>query len=112
MSTDFDGACAGIRIRSYCNSLGQILFSMFIRVNIPACWDFKTPFLRICSFRFFSKRKHGFLGATTDKDFGIFADSDICTIISRTDIILNLNTITFDNILIRGPADAWRASPR
>ena len=91
MGPDFNGSCAGIRIRPHGDGFRQILLRMVVIMDVHA----EEPLIDL-----FPEGKHGFLGPAADKDFGIFADSDICPIISRTDIILNLNTITFDNILV------------
>ena len=60
---------------------------------------------------FFAKGKHGFLRTTTDKDFCILADSDICPVIGWTDIIGNRLRPFIHDIFIRCPADSRRDSP-
>lgn len=49
--------------------------------------------------RFFIKGKHGLLGPSADKDFGVLADGDIGPVVGRADIVSNrlapFSTISF-----------------
>ena len=102
MCSDFNGTCTSIRIRTYCNAFRQILFSMIIIVNMHT----EDTFMY-----FFTKRKHGFLCTTADKDFCILADSDIRPVIGWTDIIGNRLRPFIHDIFICRPADSRHAAP-
>ena len=103
MSTDFDGACTGIRIRPHGDGFRQILLRMVVIMDVHA----EAPLMDL-----FPEGKHGFLGAAADKDLGILADGNIGPIVDRTDVVSNGLGPFVHNILIRGPADARRAPQR
>ena len=104
MCSDFNGTCAGIGIRAYCNAFRQILFGMIIIMNMHAKAE-------IINFNFLTKRKHGFLCTTADEDFCILSDSNIRPIINRADIIGNRLSIFIYDILICCLAHARYAAP-
>ena len=69
-----------------------------------------SKFFCICYFRFFIKRKHGFLRTAADKDFCILANGNIRPVIGQIDIISNWLSALIYDILIRRQSYAGDAS--
>ena len=80
MGPDFNGSCAGIRIRPHGDGFRQILLRMVVIMDVHA----EEPLMDL-----FPEGKHGLLGTTADKDLGILADGNIGPVVGRTDVVSN-----------------------